>query len=146
MKDDIFPLQVWIEDTDYGGVVYHANYLKYFERARSAWVDALGMGLLAQQAAGILFAVRKAALEYCRPARLNDRLEVVSRVTRMGRASLDFSQYLRRPEAPETVLCLADTRIACVTPSIRSCALPDDWRNKFEVKPAFSVSGGESRS
>ena len=73
-----FELTVYYEDTDMGGIVYYANYLKFIERARSTWVAQLGVDQLALQASGMVFAVRSIQAEYLAPARLGDQLEVVS--------------------------------------------------------------------
>lgn len=128
LTDAVFPIRIWIEDTDFGGVVYHANYLKYFERARTAWAESLGFGTQAQLATGILFAVRTASLDYRLPARLDDSLEVITRITRVGRASVDFSQCLRHVSSDKLVLCVAATRVASVTLNIKSCPIPEQWR------------------
>ncbi len=96
MNGDKFmlPVRIYYEDTDAGGVVYHANYLKFFERARTEWLRALEIeqrGLLEQ---GIAFVVRAASIEYLRPARLDDELMVETRIDTLKRASLVFAQRL----------------------------------------------------
>ena len=75
-----FPVTVYYEDTDMGGVVYYANYLKFIERARSTWVAELGVDQMALKDQGIVFVVRKVDADYLRPARLGDKLTVVSQV------------------------------------------------------------------
>ncbi|MDA7479739.1 YbgC/FadM family acyl-CoA thioesterase [Planktomarina temperata] len=81
-----FELTVYYEDTDMGGIVYYANYLKFIERARSTWVAQLGVDQLALQASGMVFAVRSIQAEYLAPARLGDQLEVVEmELTRDGK-------------------------------------------------------------
>lgn len=110
----VWPLRVYYEDTDRGGIVYHANYLKFFERARTEWLRALGFTqeVLAEQQ-GILFVVHRIELNYQRAARLDDWLEVQTQVSAHGRASLLFDQSLYR--APDTkALCHAQIRVACV--------------------------------
>ncbi|MGR3433534.1 MAG: YbgC/FadM family acyl-CoA thioesterase [Shimia sp.] len=75
-----FPVVVYYEDTDMGGIVYHANYLKFIERARSTWIEALGVDQNAMRAAGEVFVVRRIEADYLATARLGDRLEVVTEV------------------------------------------------------------------
>lgn len=107
-----FPVRVYYEDTDTGGVVYYANYLRFMERARTEWLRALGFEqdeLL--RSAGILFAVRAVNLEFMRPARFNDLLEVTAEVVRKGKASVDFRQQVLRGEE---LLCSGEIRLACI--------------------------------
>ncbi len=128
-KTGVFSLRVWIEDTDFGGVVYHANYLKFFERARSMWAEEVGWGLAWQQAKGVMFAVRTAELDYRRPARLGELLQVETQITRLGRASIDFSQIiycLRHHQQQATALCFAKIKIACVQAGMKLCSLPKE--------------------
>lgn len=107
-----WPVRVYWEDTDAGGVVYYANYLKFLERARSEWLRALGIAQteLARRD-GLVFAVRHVAAEFLRPARFDDRLEVRSRLQELGGASLTLEQEVVRDGA---VLLTARVRIACV--------------------------------
>src|SRR5579863_7801883 len=86
-----WPIRVYYEDTDAGGIVFYANYLKFFERARTEWLRACGVdqNRLADEADAI-FIVRSTAVDYRAPARLDDVVKVVSRIERLGRASVDF--------------------------------------------------------
>lgn len=106
------PVRVYYEDTDAGGVVYYANYLKYMERARSDWLRALGFNqdeLAAQK--GVVFAVRAVKLEFMKPARLDDLLTVSATVARRGGASLVFQHEVRCGSA---LLCHGEAKIACL--------------------------------
>jgi acyl-CoA thioester hydrolase len=110
-----WPVRVYYEDTDSGGVVYYANYLRFLERARTEWMRALGFEqdeLIRDE--GLLFAVRSASLEYQRPARFNDRLSVSVRVTERRRASLVFDQRVSRLDDERGPLCSATIKIACL--------------------------------
>jgi len=110
-----FPVRVYYEDTDAGGVVYYANYLKYMERARSEWLRALGFEQdELSRRDDVLFAVRAAQVDYLRPARFNDLLEVTVVLEKRGAASLSFRQEVRRADE---VLCSGRIRIACLTAS-----------------------------
>lgn len=125
MNEFVFPFRVYVEDTDYGAVVYHANYLKYFERARSEWAESLGFGIEWQNEQKIYFAVRKATLDYLRPARIHQHVEVVSRISDHGKASITYDQYLRLRATPDTILCRGEIKTACVDHNLRPTALPD---------------------
>ena len=110
----VWPVRVYYEDTDSGGVVYYANYLKFMERARTEWLRARGFeqdALLRDRR--VLFAVRTLSMDYHRPARFNDLLEVVSQVAEVGGASLTFAQSIRRADSTE-VLCGARVKVACI--------------------------------
>jgi acyl-CoA thioester hydrolase len=114
-------MRVYWEDTDAGGVVFYANYLKFFERARTEWLRALGFGQERLRIeSGMLFMVSETALRYLAPARLDDRLEVTVQVRQAGRARLDIAQQAWRlhegtgaGHAPE-LLAEGTIRIACV--------------------------------
>jgi acyl-CoA thioester hydrolase len=124
MSEFIYPLRVYIEDTDCTGVVYHANYLNYFERARSEWAEKIGMGLEWQQSQSIFFTVRYAKLDYLQPALAHQQIEVVTRIAVVRPASLVYEQYLRLAETIDTILCKAEIKIACVNRQMRPCGLP----------------------
>ena len=100
MKNARFPIRVYWEDTDAGGIVYHANYLKFMERARSDLLHQLGFGQDAQRDRedGVLFVVASLSINYHRGAKLDDDLEVVTRLEKLGRASLIFEQNIFRGE------------------------------------------------
>ncbi len=111
----VMPLRVYWEDTDASGVVYHANYLRWFERARTEWLRALGYSqerLMSE--VGIAFTVASIEIQYRRPARLDDLLDVVTRVSEIRNVSLSFTQSLQRPDAPGQILTQAQVRVACV--------------------------------
>jgi acyl-CoA thioester hydrolase len=107
-----FPVRVYYEDTDGAGVVYYANYLKFMERARTEWLSAKGFEIeVLERDHGIAFAVRRVEIEYLRPARLGDRLEVTFTVVEGRRASIVADQEVRRgvetlTRARITVACL----------------------------------------
>ncbi len=104
--------RIYYEDTDSGGVVYYANYLKYLERARTELLRALGFEQrqLAEET-GLAFAVRSLTVEYLKPAKLDDLVEVTTRVVALGRAQVTFGQSITRMD--ETLLT-ATVRVACL--------------------------------
>ena len=105
-------IRVYYEDADATGVVYYANYLKFMERARTEWLRALGFEQddMARRD-GVMFVVRSAAVEFLKPARFNDSIDVGVAVAGYRGASVTFAQSVRRAD---TVLCEAEIRIACV--------------------------------
>jgi len=118
-----FPVRIYYEDTDAGGVVYHANYLRFMERARTEWLRVHGYELnRLEQEFGFLFAVRSANIEYLQPARLNDLLSVKVSIARTGKASLDIDHEVYRDEV---LLCRARIKLAgLAVDSFRPMALP----------------------
>jgi acyl-CoA thioester hydrolase len=124
----MWPIRVYYEDTDAGGIVFYANYLKFFERARTEWLRACGIDQrkLVDEA-GALFIVRSTALDYRAPARLDDVLTIVSRIERLGRASVDFAQEAWRDVGGTHALLLATgtVRVGCVdATALRPTAIP----------------------
>lgn len=103
-------VRIYYEDTDSGGIVYYANYLKFLERGRTEYLRALGFEqrLLAEET-GLAFAVRALSAEYLKPARLDDLIEIDTRVEELGRAQVTFAQTIRRGEE---VLMTAKVRVA----------------------------------
>ncbi len=134
MSDEVaaihrWPIRVYFEDTDAGGVVYHGNYLKFAERARTELMRAGGFdhsGLAKEH--GVLIVVRDCTMEFIAPARLDDALEVRSQVTTIGGASLSIRQEVFRP-MPETggdkLLVRIELRLACIDREFRPARLPD---------------------
>ena len=125
-----FPVRVYYEDTDTAGIVYYANYLRYLERGRTEWLRALGVEQLRlAQETGLVFAVRSLNIEYLKPARLDDRLAVLTVLTFLGRAQVALKQPIER--AGET-LVEASVRIACLdTKKLKPAALPEEIRTKM---------------
>lgn len=116
-------VRVYYEDTDAGGIVYYANYLKFFERARTEWLRSIGVGqqaLLEQHDA--LFVVKSVNADYHAPAKLDDTVRLTLSIAKMGRASIVFLQQAWRGE---TLLNTAQVKIGCVDSSMRPRAVPD---------------------
>lgn len=113
MNEFVLPVRVYYEDTDSGGVVYHANYLKFMERARTEWLRSRGFEQDAlRHEQGLLFAVRSLRLDYLRPGRFNDWLKVHTHLLQCGSASLTFAQTVQR--GGETALCQAEVKVVCL--------------------------------
>ncbi len=122
-----WPVRVYYEDTDNGGVVYYANYLRFMERARTEYLRSLGFEqdqLIREN--DILFAVRSLQINYHAPARFNDRLSVSVDILKRSRASLTFGQSVTRADGSGAELCSAEVNVACLAAStFRPQALPD---------------------
>jgi acyl-CoA thioester hydrolase len=118
-----WPVRVYYEDTDAGGVVYYANYLRFLERARTEWLRQLGFDQEALiRDSGILFAVRRVTIDYLLPARLDDGLLVEARVAESGRVSLTFDQRIHRGAQ---VLVQASVQVVCLdSRRFRPVAIP----------------------
>ncbi|MFD2365965.1 tol-pal system-associated acyl-CoA thioesterase [Pseudoduganella sp. GCM10020061] len=119
-----WPVRVYYEDTDAGGIVYYANYLKFFERARTEWLRSVD---ISQQSlageAGAIFVVRSAAVDYHAPARLDDELKLTLQVEKLGRASVEF---LQQAWCGEQLLASARVKVGCVdAATLRPRGLPD---------------------
>lgn len=118
-------MRVYWEDTDAGGIVYYANYLKFFERARTEWLRACGVeqGLLREQA-GVIFVVADVQLRYRAPARLDDVLRITVAVREQGAASLLLQQQAWRGD---TLLVEGTVRVGCVDSlRLRPARMPAD--------------------
>ncbi len=122
----VFTLRVYYEDTDMGGIVYHANYLKFIERARSDWVRGLGIDQRAmKEEGGLVFAVRRVECDYLLAARFDDVLEVRTQVQSVTGARLLLRQEIDR--AGEAI-CTALVTIVCVTETGHPARLPANIR------------------
>jgi len=116
------PVRIYWEDTDAGGVVYHAQYLAFLERARSEWMRAQGHGQeVLRRDHGLLFAVRAMQIDFLRPARLDDALAVTASLRECRRASVIFSQEIRRGDE---CLLTATVRVAALGTDFRPTPIP----------------------
>jgi len=128
-----WPVRVYWEDTDAGGIVYYANYLKFFERARTEWLRALGIHQQAiKQATGGMFVVGEAHVHYRKSARLDDELLVTTSLKTPGRASMTIAQqvWLQTGAAPE-LLCEATIRAGWVVADGKPARIPQDILDKL---------------
>ena len=112
-----------------GGVVYHSNYLNYFERGRSEWAEQAGLGIEWQKEQGIYFLVRYAKLDYLKPARLHEIVEVVSNIKEVRLASIIYDQHLRLQASPDTILCKGEIKVVCIGNDFKPCELPQKMTN-----------------
>jgi len=146
-KSKIFslPVRVYFQDTDAGGVVYHANYLNFMERARTEWLRTHGYsnaGLMKEF--GVVFVVRSMKIDYLRPALLDDSLDVTVQIKDIGRSRLTLTQSVRRqhgvaeqsgrePPRGAEVLTEAEVHLVCVSlASFKPASVPDVLRTQLE--------------
>lgn len=124
-------IRVYWEDTDAGGIVFYANYLKFFERARTEWLRSRGVEQQAlRQTDGLMFVVSESRVRYLQPARLDDEIDLTVKATQSGQASLTFLQHARRGGE---VLCEGEIRVACVNAtSLRPRRFPPSLKRIFE--------------
>jgi acyl-CoA thioester hydrolase len=126
------PVTVYYEDTDMGGIVYHANFLKFVERGRSDWVREMGLDQRALRAAGLIFAVHRIEATFHAPARLDDRLTVTTAPHALTPARLVLDQTVRRDAA---TLFSARVTVVAMTPEGRPTRLPATLRAALAGAP-----------
>lgn len=119
-----FSLRVYYEDTDVGGIVYYANYLKFFERARTEWLRELGINQVNFLEQNTGFVVRKVEMDNIASAKLDDLLTITSTITTLKRASLVFKQQITNQA--KQIICTATVRVACVNfQTAKPMAIPE---------------------
>ena len=125
MTEFSWPVRVYYEDTDAGGVVFYANYLKFFERARTEMLRSLGFEQDSlRDRENLLFVVRSVAIDYLKPARFNEQIDVSAKVVEYKKASLTFEQAITRQQ---DLLCTGIVRIACLDAQcMRPKPIPND--------------------
>lgn len=129
-KTHVTPVRVYYEDTDAAGIVYYANYLNFAERARTEMMRDLSEGLYARMLAeGMAFVVRRCTIDYTGPARLDDLVEVHSRLLHVGGASLTAVQTVRRDGEP---LVAIEVKLGCIGPDGRPARIPPALRGVIE--------------
>lgn len=127
----VFPIRVFYEDTDAGGVVFYANYLKFCERARTEWLRKLGFDQSKLDSElGLIFVVSETSLTYKKPAKLDDILSIHTEVESMGKASIVFSQDIYRENE---LLVKSKITVCCIKrDGFKPSAIPESVRLSFE--------------
>jgi acyl-CoA thioester hydrolase len=136
------PIRVYIEDTDAGGIVFHAKYLHYMERARTEWVRSCGVGLRAGLADNISYVVQRLDIHYAVAAKLDDELLVTAEPVAFGRVWMDFRQRVLRA-ADRKVLSDSNVRVACVALDTgRPRRLPENMQELLarNVQPTETIN------
>lgn len=130
-KNQNYSLRVYYEDTDAGGIVYYANYLKFFERARTEWLRELGINQTKFLEQKIGFVVRRVEMDNVASAKLDDLLKVNSTITTLKRASLVFHQQITNQA--QQVICTATVRVACINfQNAKPMAIPESILGAFK--------------
>jgi acyl-CoA thioester hydrolase len=132
-----WPIRVYWEDTDAGGIVFYANYLKFFERARTEWLRALGLEQrVLQETTGCIFVVSEANIKYLRPARLDDQMLVTAQLSEMGRSSftiLQEARLLAQPDGASPLLCSGSVRIGWIShQTMKPARIPPQIQNALQ--------------
>ena len=129
------PVRVYFQDTDAGGVVYHASYVNFLERARTEWMrDCYGYNnARLMQELGVLFVVRSLKLDYLKPALLDDLLQVSAQLKEVGRSRVTLLQSVLRGEE---VMLEAEIHLVCVSMAeFKPVSVPDVLRQQWKVQP-----------
>lgn len=131
----LYAVRVYYEDTDLSGITYHANYLRWFERARSDLLRLLGIDQRAAIESGEgAYALSEVNLKYLRPAKLDDDVVIETRCTELGAASCRMHQIARRVSlGGDEVLCEAHLRVGFITLDGRPRRQPAEWRDAFQT-------------
>jgi acyl-CoA thioester hydrolase len=135
-------LRVYYQDTDSGGVVFHGNYLNFFERARTEWLRHLGFDVRELEARdGVLFIVRELRVNYLRPAQVDDLLTVTAEIAHLGRAQFTLAQHVWRGE---DMLVQGTVNLACVTADgLKPARVPQRVHAALEASPGQTVTQEE---
>lgn len=128
------PVRVYYEDTDAGGIVYHASHVRFFERGRTEFLRALGVSQidLAAEGPGLLFAVRRMEIDYLKAAKLDDLLEITTSICSFGGARMTMKQVLTRGD---DTIATAVVTIVGITREGRARRIPDDFRRAVGHPP-----------
>ena len=134
LNEFILPIRVYYEDTDAGGVVYHASYLRFMERARTEWLRSLGVEQDTLAAQGIIFVVGGLDIAYRKPVRFNEAIFVSSSIKSLGNASVVFQQEIwRENNAQRELLTTSTVKVVCVdNRNWRPTPIPSDLRELFQ--------------
>ena len=140
-SDFTWAVRVYYEDTDAGGIVFYANYLKFFERARTEWLRAAGVSQQAlSESHHAMFVVKSTAVDYHAPAKLDDELKLTVVVERLGRASVQFTQEAWRVSGAQAQLLTSGRiKVGCVnTETFRPCPIPDEVLERINSTGSIS--------
>jgi acyl-CoA thioester hydrolase len=129
-----FPIRVYYEDTDAGGVVYYANYLKFYERARTEWLNYLQVNQTELLEKNVAFVVTRAEVDYIRPARLNDQLLVKTKILKVGASAVIFDQTLYKEQNEQLErLNQAIIKVACLKlDTFSPCRIPATVKKELQ--------------
>jgi len=129
MKESYLEKKIYYHDTDCGGVVYYANYLKYLEEGRTELFSARGIDIKKTVEAGTNFVVAHIEVDYKAPAHYGDKIRIFSRVEKLGKSSIHFYQEAKRQEV---ILLKANVVLACVGGNVKPKSIPEEMRKALE--------------
>ncbi len=132
-KQTIMPLKCHYADTDMGGVIHHASYLNFMERARDDWYEQLGFDIFAWHKRDLYLAVHRMTLNYQRSVDVWHRFEMVTRLIAMTRVSLTFTQQIRLIEQPDSIYFASEVDIVAINNHGRAQRIPKTLTEKIEV-------------
>lgn len=134
MTEFLWPVRVYYEDTDSGGVVYYANYLKFMERARTEMFRTMGFEQdQLCESDKVLFVVRSVEMELMQPARFNEQLEVVTTITDVARTNITFQQNIRR-SGETAIVCRGQIRVVCIdAQKWKPSAIPEKIKRELQA-------------
>ena len=133
MTEFSYPFKVYLEDTDAGGIVYHANYLKFMERGRTEFLISIGFPKPALLEGGLLLVVHSMNIQFLRPAKLGDNLQVTTKLNKLARTYVNFLQKVSSAGPDSQLLCEAEVKIACVEhTALKPCVMPEALRAALE--------------
>lgn len=123
----IYPIDIFYDDTDALGIVYHANFIKYMERARTVLFQSRNMSLSAVlEEFNILLVVKRIEVEYIRPVKLSQKIHVLTKISDLGKASLTFDQKIYfDPDNMDTIICSGKAVIVCTNKELKPCPIPE---------------------
>lgn len=130
-KEFTHKIRVYVPDTDYGGVVYHANYLKFMDQARTEWLSSVGLPLSYFAEKKIHFIIRSAEIQYLKPARLDNVIGVRCRIGQMGKSSIDFEHVVLDTKDETCIFCKAIVKVICIDNNLKPTLVPSEIKQKL---------------
>jgi acyl-CoA thioester hydrolase len=125
----VIEVKIYYHDTDCGGVVYYANYLKFLEQARTEFFAEKGMSVKALAESGILFVVTRQEIDYKSPASYGDKLQIYTRTCGVSAVKIEFEHEIKKPDG--RLVCKARTTTVCVGPDFKPKAIPEEVKSKI---------------
>ena len=131
----VLTLRVYAQDTDFGGVVHHSNYLRFMERARAEWAYQNGIALHQIAHDGHYFVVRDVAIRYHKGATIGQELDVINHIKQLGKASITYTQVICEHKNHDILYASADITLAFVNENFKPHAIPTDLRKALNHEP-----------
>lgn len=133
MQELIYETKIYYGDTDAGKVVYHANYIKIFEEARTEYLHHYDISLTKlEYEHDTIFAVRKLNIDYIKPARLEDKVFIFTRIKELKKVSITFHQYMKLDNLEGGIICAIDVKLGCISLAMKPKPIPEfilkKWR------------------